>query len=54
MRHLAAEKSMTRSGARVWCKRIGWLVAIWMLSVAALGIVALALKGIMRLAGLSA
>lgn len=39
--------------ARRWSKRIGWLVAIWILSVAALGVVALSLKGVMTLVGLS-
>lgn len=34
-------------------KRIGWLVLIWALSVGALGAVALALKLVMRAAGLT-
>ena len=37
-----------------WWKRVGWLVVIWALSVAALGLVAWMLKGVMRAAGLSA
>ncbi len=42
-----------RVGLRGWGRRIAWLVAIWTASVAALAVVALALKGIMRLAGMS-
>lgn len=30
---------------RMWCKRVGWLLLIWTLSVAALGVAA----GLMRL-----
>lgn len=41
-----------RPACGTWCKRIGWLVLIWLLSVSALGVIAAALKGIMRLAGL--
>lgn len=33
-------------------RRLGWLVLIWAASVAALGTVALVLKGILSLAGL--
>lgn len=36
-----------------WWKRIGWLVTIWVLSVAALGVVALLLKWMMRAVGLA-
>ena len=36
-----------------WPKRIGWLVLIWTLSVAAVGAVAYVLKLIMRAAGLT-
>ncbi len=36
-----------------WSRRIGWLLAIWTLSVGAMALIALALKGVMRLAGLS-
>jgi hypothetical protein len=42
-----------RDDERQWGRRIAWLVVIWTLSVAALAVVALALKGIMRLVGLS-
>lgn len=38
-------------GARRWFKRIGWLVIFWALGVAALGVVALFLKAVMRLVG---
>jgi hypothetical protein len=37
-----------------WLRRIGWLVLIWTASVAALGVVALILHGLMSLAGLAA
>jgi Protein of unknown function (DUF2474) len=43
----------TRSALRIWCKRIGWLVAIWAASVIALGIVAGVLHIAMRAAALS-
>ncbi len=33
-------------------RRLGWLVLIWAASVAALGVVALVLRGILTLAGL--
>ncbi|MEJ0093539.1 MAG: DUF2474 domain-containing protein [Methylocella sp.] len=36
-----------------WLSRIGWLVLIWTLSVAALGLVALAIRVIMSMAGLT-
>ena len=36
-----------------WWKRIGWLLLIWLLSVGALGGVALALKLLMHFAGLT-
>mgnify|MGYP003581088131 CR=1 FL=1 len=36
-----------------WSRRIAWLLAIWILSVAALALVAFTIKGIMRLAGLA-
>lgn len=34
-------------------RRLGWLVLIWACSVAALGIVALGMRMVMRLAGMS-
>ncbi len=36
-----------------WLRRIGWLVLIWAASVAALGVVALILHGLMSFAGLT-
>jgi hypothetical protein len=37
----------------MWVRRVLWLVAIWSASVAALGVVALAMRGLMGLAGLT-
>ena len=34
-------------------RRIGWLILIWVCSVAALGIVALGMRLVMRMAGMS-
>ncbi|WP_454726052.1 MULTISPECIES: DUF2474 family protein [Cupriavidus] len=39
---------------RGWLARVGWLLAIWVGSVAALGVAALLLRGLMRLAGMHA
>ena len=39
--------------ARLWLRRIGWLVLIWGLSVAALALVAVLLRMLMGLAGLT-
>jgi hypothetical protein len=39
---------------RLWVRRIAWLVAIWALSVGAVALVALLLKAIMRLVGMTA
>ncbi|HUH91387.1 MAG TPA: DUF2474 domain-containing protein [Lysobacter sp.] len=46
---------MLRSGPspRHWWKRIGWLVLIWLASVASLAVVAYALKLLMRSAGMT-
>ena len=38
---------------RSWCKRIGWLLLIWSVSVAALALVALMLKLVMRGIGMT-
>ncbi len=38
---------------RIWGRRVLWLVMIWSASVLALGIVALAMRGLMNLAGLT-
>ena len=37
-----------------WWRRLGWLVLIWVISVAALAVVASALKLLMAAAGLTA
>ncbi|MDB5990751.1 MAG: hypothetical protein JWQ10_2154 [Herbaspirillum sp.] len=36
-----------------WAKRVGWLLLIWSASVAALGVVALGLRLLMGLLGMS-
>jgi Protein of unknown function (DUF2474) len=38
---------------RGWLRRLGWLVLIWLASVAALGVVAWGLRFLMRAAGMS-
>lgn len=42
-----------RPARRVWLHRIGWLVAIWAASVAALSLAAGLMKLLMRAAGLN-
>jgi hypothetical protein len=37
----------------MWARRVFWLIAIWLASVLALGVAALATRMLMRLAGLS-
>jgi hypothetical protein len=37
---------------RMWCKRVGWLVLIWLLSVAALGVAAGLMKLFMHALGM--
>jgi hypothetical protein len=37
----------------IWGRRILWLIAIWSASVLAVGAVALAMRGLMTLAGLT-
>jgi hypothetical protein len=44
---------MNAPDGRPWWKKLGWLVLIWSASVAALGVVALLLKLLMRAAGLT-
>jgi len=39
---------------RSWWKKLGWLVLIWALSVAAIGVVSYVLRLFMHVAGLSA
>jgi hypothetical protein len=36
----------------LWLRRVGWLLALWLGGVAALGIVALALRVLMHAAGM--
>lgn len=42
------------SPRKPWATRVLWLVAIWAASVAALGLVAFLLRGVMGWAGLTA
>jgi hypothetical protein len=37
----------------LWLRRVGWLVALWAVSVGALGVVALILRLLMSAAGLT-
>jgi hypothetical protein len=37
----------------MWAKRVFWMVVIWSASILALGVVALAMRGLMRLADLT-
>jgi hypothetical protein len=37
----------------MWVRRVLWMVGIWSASVLALGVAALAMRALMRLAGLS-
>lgn len=42
----------SRPGA-LWVRRVGWLVLIWVASVAVLGVVALVFRAVMTLAGMT-
>jgi hypothetical protein len=44
---------MGSHAGRLWLRRVGWLILIWAASVAALGAVALVLRAIMSVAGLT-
>ena len=44
---------MADSAGKLWLRRIGWLALIWALSVGALAVVALILRGVMSAAGLT-
>jgi hypothetical protein len=39
--------------SRFWLRRVGWLLGLWLAGVAVLGLVALAVKALMRVAGLT-
>ena len=52
MKAITREKSA--AGPGLWLKRLGWLLLFWVLGVAALGLVALSLKTVMRMVGLGA
>jgi hypothetical protein len=41
-----------RSDRRKWLRRVGWLAAIWLASVAALYLLALVLRFVMKAVGL--
>lgn len=43
----------TTTKRKVWLARVGWLVGIWMASVAALAVVAYGLRLLMRAVGMS-
>ena len=43
----------TEGGGKLWLRRFGWLALIWAMSVGALGVVALLLRAVMSLAGLT-
>ena len=45
--------ALMRARWRLWTRRVGWLLLIWMLSVAALALVALVLRMAMRAAGMT-
>ncbi|WP_395666819.1 DUF2474 domain-containing protein [Methylocella sp.] len=49
---MSAPETEASSGPRLWLRRALWLVAIWAMSVAALGVVALLLRLVMTAAGL--
>jgi len=44
---------VTRATVGRWLRRIGWLIVIWLGSVAILGIAAWLLRGLMRFIGMS-
>lgn len=41
-----------KTSYKLWCRRVGWLVSIWLASVLALGLVAYLLRLFMHLIGL--
>lgn len=48
-----SEVSQAQNQAGPWYKRVCWLIAIWLASVVALGILASGIRGIMHMAGMS-
>lgn len=42
----------TAKSVNLWIRRVGWLVAIWIASVIALGIVASSIRSLMTLCGM--
>ncbi len=48
---MAAASPARRGG--LWLRRVGWLVLIWVASVAALGVASFALRLVMNAAGLT-
>ena len=42
------------SGQRLWVRRIGWFIAIWLVSVIVLAVGAALLRAVMNFAGLTA
>lgn len=46
--------SLASGAPKSWLKRFGWLALIWVLGVAALGIVAVIFRLLMNAAGLTA
>ncbi|WP_420996860.1 DUF2474 domain-containing protein [Cupriavidus sp. 30B13] len=51
---MAANRRENGTAPRGWLARVGWLLAIWIASVAGLGVAALLIRGVMRLAGMHA
>lgn len=51
---MAAEKTPggEKTQKRLWLRRVGWLIAIWAGSILALGVVAMAFRLMMNLAGM--
>ncbi len=50
---MARARPSTDTMTPAWGRRIAWLVGLWLAGVAVLGLVALLLRVVMRLAGLS-
>lgn len=47
------EGALMRVTTRLWLQRFGWLLVIWLLSVAGLGVAAWALRLLMQSVGMS-